>query len=204
MTTRTRLTTDQKLRALTLLARGDTLSQVAGHLLEEFDVTITESALSQLRKGHADSIKKIQDTMAEAEAEDAEKILSRTRKMIGSRLARAERDENAIAELDRKYREGEIEYDEYKKQKTGLMRISITELNNLAKSTHAQIVRDRLSASPNDPALPAGASAGAGSTPAHLEALLRAIQSGNTVELQRLVFNPPAQPAAPIHAEVQQ
>ena len=37
----------------------------------------------------------------------------------------------------------------------------------------------------NSQALPAGAS-----TPAQLEAMLNAIQTGNTVELQRIIFTP--------------
>lgn len=188
MKTRTRLTTDQKLRALALLARGDTLSQVCGHLLEEFDVTVSESALSQLRKAHRETVDKMQDTLAEAEAADAEALLRKSRQMIGARLARAKRDEHALEEVDRQYREGELDFETYKRRKTGLMKISIGELNNVAKATHTQIMRERDPASSDDPELPSGNRSH--TTPAHLEALLKAIQAGNTVELQRLVFNP--------------
>ena len=92
MTTRTRLTTDQKLRALAYIARGDTLSQVAGHMLEEFEVTISESALSQLKKNHADTITKMQDSLSESAAEDADALLKKTRRMLSVRLDRADRD----------------------------------------------------------------------------------------------------------------
>lgn len=197
MSKRTRLTTDQKLRALTLLARGDTLSQTSGHLLDEYGVTVSESALSQLRKQHTDTISKMQDTMAEAEAADAEQILKKSRKMIGARLARAERDSSELEQLDREYRENEIDYSEYKRKKATLMKISINELNNIAKATHTQIMRER-GGDPPDPSktLPPGSTPALGSTPAHLEALLNAIKAGNTVEIQRLVFNPAVAPKA--------
>lgn len=188
MTTRTRLTTDQKLRALAYIARGDTLSQVAGHMLEEFEVTISESALSQLKKNHADTIDKMQTSLSESAAEDADALLKKTRRMLSVRLDRADRDSSELAELDRKWRDGEIKNkEEYQRKKTGLLKISISELTNISKTMHAQTVKvPELPPGAMPGALPAG---GGAQTPAQLEALLNAIKDGNHVEIQRIVFN---------------
>lgn len=189
MTTRTRLTTDQKLRALAYIARGDTLSQVAGHMLEEFEVSISESALSQMKKAHAETIDKMQTSLTESAAEDADAILKKTRRILSVRLDRAQRDESAIAEVDREYREGKIKSpEEYRRKKAGFLKVSIAELTNISKTMHAQTVKvPELPPGAMPGALPAGGSA---QTPAHLEALLNAIKNGNEVEVQRLVFNP--------------
>ena len=188
MTTRTRLSTDQKLRALAYIARGDTLSQVAGHMLEEFDVTITESALSQLKKNHADTTDKMQTSLSESAAEDADALLKKTRRMLSVRLDRAERDANELAEVDRQYREGNIKsVEEYRRKKAGLLKISIAELTNVSKTMHAQTVKvPELPPGATPGALPAG---GGAQNPAQLEALLNAIKDGNHVEIQRIVFN---------------
>lgn len=204
MTTRTRLTTDQKMAALAMIARGDTLSQVAGHLLTEYEVQITESALSKIKKAHMDTIIKMQETISDGQVADAEAILGRSRRLLNRRLDKAERDERALEELDQKYRDGEISsVEEYRRRKAGLLKISIAELTNISKTMHSQTIKlppaPQLPSGDGVPALPLGHV----STPAHLEALLKAIKDGNTVEITRLTFNPGAQhrePAQPIPA----
>lgn len=157
-------------------------------MLEEFDVTITESALSQLKKTHADTITKMQDSLSESAAEDADAILKKTRRILSVRLDRAQRDESALAEVDRDYREGKIKNPEdYRRKKAGYLKISIAELTNISKTMHAQTVKvPELPPGVTPGALPAG---GGAQNPAQLEALLNAIKDGNHVEIQRIVFN---------------
>lgn len=197
MKTRTRLTTDQKMRALALMARGDTLSQVAGHLLETYQVTISESALSQIRSKNRDTIKEMQQVVADGQSAEAEAIAARARRLINVRLDKAERDANTLEEVDRQWRDGEIkDPKEYRRRKAGLLKISINELTTVAKAMHSQSAPPPPQ-SPDAPALPAGANHPT-ATPAHLEAMLQAIAAGNTVELQRLVFNPKAPHDSPV------
>jgi hypothetical protein len=195
MITRTRLTTDQKMRALALIARGDTLSQVAGHLLENYNITISESALSQLKKQHKDTLEKMREDIAEGQTAEADAIARRARRMLNVRLDRAERDGRTIEELDRQWRDGEIkDKEDYRKRKAGLLNISIKELVHVSQAMHRQAMPDT-PPPPGAPALPAGHPA---ATPQHLEAMLQAITAGNTVELQRLVFTPGVRHDTPI------
>lgn len=193
MQTRTRLTTDQKLQALAYIARGDTFSQVAGHLLEEHNITISESALSQLKKTHKATIDKMIETMAEGQAAEADAILRRTRRMLNGKLDRAERDGRTLEELDQQWRDGEIkDAAEYRRRKAGLIKVSVAELTQISKTMFDQTIKDP-GLPPGSPAgaLPPGASV---KTPAQLEGLLQAIAAGNTVEIQRLIFTPGATP----------
>lgn len=177
-----------------MMARGDTLSQVAGHLLTDYGVTISESGLSKIRTNHQDTINKMIDTMAEGQAADAEALLKRSRRMLNSRMDKAERDQHALEEVDQEFRDGKISVEIYRRKKAGLLKISITELIQISKGMHDQTRKDL------PPLLPGASSSGAlppghhDANPAQLEALLQAIAAGNTVEIQRLIFNPAAAP----------
>lgn len=199
MTNRTRLTTDQKMRALALIARGDTLSQVAAHLLEHFDVKVSESALSQLKKAHKETIDKMQVDIAEGQSAEADAIAKRARRMLNNKLDRAERDARTLEEVDEDWRNGKIKDAEtYRRRKAGLIKVSIAELNQISKTMHHQAKPDTPPpAGDGAPQLPAGG-VGHGSTPAQLEALLKAIAAGNTVEIQRLIFTPKVRNDIPV------
>ena len=186
--TRTRLTMDQKLRALAYIARGDTMSQVAAHMLEDFEVTISESRLYQIKKDNHQTIQKIQERLADSVAADAEKIMQSTRVALARRLQRDSRDGAELEQLDQQYRDGELSKEDYQRQKTGLLQMSVAELVSISRGMHEQVIK-----APGSAELDAGPpqnSLGGGSTPAQLEALLKAIQAGNTVEMQRLIFTP--------------
>jgi peroxiredoxin family protein len=188
MTTRTRLTTDQKMRALAYIARGDTMSQVAAHLLEDFDVTITEYGLYAIKRNHSDTIARMQETMADSAIADADALLKHSRVMIAKKMQKADRDTTTLEQLDEQYRDGDIKIEDYRRQKKGLLNLSVNELTQISKTMHDQVLKI-----PSDGLPPGSAGAlppGGGSTPAQLEALLLAIKAGNTVELQRLIFNP--------------
>jgi hypothetical protein len=181
---------DQRLRTLAYIARGDTMSQVAAHLLEDYGVTISESRLYQIKKNNIETIQKIQDRLADSAVAEADAILKQSRVALAKKMQRADRDGNELEALDQKYRDGEIDKSEYQRKKAGLLNLSVSELVNISRTMHAQVIKVPGASNPElppgaAPSLPPGSS-----TPAQLEALLKAIQSGNTVEMQRIVFNP--------------
>ncbi len=181
---------DQRLRTLAYIARGDTMSQVAAHLLEDYGVKISESRLYQIKKNNLETIQKIQERLADSAIADADAILRQSRVQLAKKMQRADRDGNELELLDQQYRDGEIDKTKYQRKKAGLLQLSVGELVNISRSMHAQVVK-----SPGLPELPPGGSGAAqplpagSSTPAQLESLLKAIQSGNHVEIQRIVFN---------------
>ena len=180
--TRTRLNDAERLRALTLLARGDSRQSVVDDLAERYGVQLTLSAIDKMKVVHADSIAAMQQTMADAEAADADTLLNRSRRLIGRKLSRAERDEKTLDELFDDYRADRITWDELQKKKSGLLKVSIAELNAVSKEMYIQTGKG---GDPSTPALPAG---GGAST----EAIMAAIRRGDTFELQRLIYRPGA------------
>lgn len=179
---------DQRLRTLAYIARGDTMSQVAAHLLEDYGVKISESRLYQIKKNNIETINKIQDRLADSAAADADQILRQSRVALAKKMSKADRDGSELDALDEQYRNGEIKKELYQRKKAGLLQLSVGELVNISRSMHAQTVK-----APALPELPPGGAAqplpAGSSTPAQLESLLKAIQSGNHVEIQRIVFN---------------
>lgn len=187
---RTRLTMDQKMRVLAYISRGDTVSQVVAHVLEDFDISITEDAIYKIRRDNADTISKIQERLADSAAADIDQLIRKSRVQIARKLNKAEHDASELDKLDQQYRDGEIEKDEYQRQKTGRINLSISELASLGQKLVSQQrgIEPELPPAGANPALPPGSS-----TPAQLEAILKAIQSGDTVELQRIIFTPGVQ-----------
>ena len=174
------------MRVLAYISRGDTASQVVAHVLEDFDISITEDAIYKIRRDNADTISKIQERLAA----DVDQLIRKSRVQIARKLNKAEHDASELEKLDQQYRDGEIEKDEYQRQKTGRINLSISELASLGQ----KLVYQQRGGEPEplpagaNPALPPGSS-----TPAQLEAILKAIQSGDTVELQRIIFTPGVQ-----------
>lgn len=193
--TRQKLNTAQRMRVLALMARGDTYAQIRAHLQSQYDITISDNSLSDIKKRHGDTLAEMTRTMVEHEAIEAEDLLKKTRRMIGRKLSQAEQDANKLAKLDEQYREGDITKSQYDLKRAGLLGLSINQLVAVSKEMHNQVMKDI------PPGLPPGASAtGAigGGNPAITEAIVAAIKNGDTVELQRLVFKRGGVDAQPI------
>ena len=172
---------------LARIARGDTLAMVQKWLLDEHEITISLPALSGLKKNHAKAITDMQQKMLDAQAIDAEAIMKRSRALINRKIAKAERDQTQIEELDEQYRDGVISLDELRRKKKGLLDLSIAELTRIGSAMLDQTKTAPLP--PDAPALGSGNPGASGLPSPTLEATIQALKEGNTVELQRIIFN---------------
>lgn len=159
-----------------MIARGDTYSQIQNSFDEQYGFRPADASIVAVKKKNPGALARIQDQIAVNTADSTSEILNRSRRMINQRLVRAERDENKLDELHQMYRNGEIEWSEYQRLKEGYKTVSIDSLTKISKEMHAQIVDTNPdSRSPSDPRA--------------LDKLMQAIQSGDAVELQRIIFN---------------
>lgn len=176
MTKRNRLTTEQKMEILALIARGDTYREISKHFEQEYGFAVSDSSIANVKTSNPNALARIQDQIADNTADSTSEILNRSRRMLNHKLKRAEQDENELDKLHKQYRDGEIDWAEYQRRKEGLKTVSIDSLTKVTKEMHAQIIEATPdSKSPTDPRA--------------LEKLTQAIQSGDTVELQRIIFN---------------
>lgn len=184
--TRAKLTTPQRMQVLALMARGDTYISINDFLNRQYGITLSLSSLWQIKNRNKDVVEAMRNSIQEREMEDAAALLRRSRRILHRKLDRAEHDMTELEQLDRRYRENEIDHKEYKRLKKTLMDVSITEVSMLSKNMYVQTGKPDL----ETPPLPS-------ENPRQSEALLKAIQSGDTVELQRIILNPPEQESDP-------
>lgn len=179
-----KLTQPQRMQVLAMLARGDRYAAINKFLLEQYGVQLHVSNFTEMKKRHADTIAAMQATITTNVALEAEVLLAKSRKLINRKLDKAADDAEEIDELDRQYRESEIDHEEYTRRRKGLLTISIGELNQVSKEMFAQ---SNLASSDGDKGPKT-----ADSNPDQTKALIEAIQNGDTVELQRMILNPKA------------
>lgn len=172
-----RLNDFQRLRVFALIARGDSNQAIVDEIQARFGIKVTMGAISSMKKAHADSIAVMKQAVAKAEIADAEALLTRSHRLLGKKLTKAERDESELEELYSHYRAGRITWKELQQKKAGLLRISVAELNAVSREMYVQTGKGD-----SPPRQPIDA------TIAQTDALMSAIKAGDTVELQRIIF----------------
>lgn len=183
-----KLNTSVKSKVLAMMARGEKYGTIINVLKEEHDIDYSLTGLTELRKRHADTIKIMTDMIIEAEATESEKIKTRSLRKISRTLDRADADEMELQALEEEYRkpDSKITLAEYRRRKSGLLQLNVTELLSISKEMHAQSSKLKSTGSPQ---LPAGTGAPVGQSPQLAEALLDAIRRGDTISLQQMVIN---------------
>jgi len=172
-----------------MLARGDTFSTVVGNVEDKWGISISPSAISQMKARHSDVLDEMSKRMRDAAIDESEKIVRKTQRMISSRLNESDGNSEKLRELEQKWRDREItDQDEYDRQKHGLREVSINQLNQVSKTMFSQLEKNQLSAKE----LPPGKNSqkSFSTDPSQLKSIINAIDDGDTVELQRLVFKP--------------
>jgi len=184
-----KLDTPLRLKVLAMMARGEKYETIQRILKDNHGVEISAGGLSSMRKRHADSIKEMELMILEAETSEAEQVRVKTLRQLSRKLDRASADESELEELDRQYRNGEIEsLSEYRRLKTGLLKLSVRELAQISKDMHAQSGKPKGAS-----ALPVGAVPVEGTpNPKWVEAMMLAVQRGDTIAMQQLVITPNA------------
>lgn len=189
VSTAPKLDTAQKMKVLAMLARGERYATIQSILKKDHDIDYSINSIRLLKKNHAETIAEMEAMIIEREASEAEQIRVRALASVSRKLDRASKDESELAELDRAYRDGELEIAEYKRRKKGLLDLSVTELLSVSKEMYAQTGKGKNASIA--PGSPAGGGEGI-ANPQTLEVLMDAIKRGDTVTLQQMVINPNA------------
>ena len=187
MQTGPKLNTDLRMKVLAMMARGENYDTILRILRDKYDVTITSGALSNLTKRHLDTIKEMELMILEAETAEAEQVRVKALRQLSRKLDKASQDETEIEELDRKWRDGEIkDMADYRRRKAGLLKLSVNELSKVSREMYSQTDKTK---APGQ--LPGTAGAGT-PDPKWIEALMLAVQRGDTIALQQLIITPNA------------
>lgn len=183
-----KLDTPVKLKTLAMIARGEKYQTIIRILKEQHDIEYSSSGLADLKKANIDTIREMEYMILEKETSDAEAVRAKSLRQLNRKLDKAADDETEIEELDRQWRDGEIEdMADYRRRKAGLLKLSVKDLAEISKNMHAQTAgRKGANALPVDPNTTPTAD------PKWVEALMMAVQNGDTIAMQQLIITPNA------------
>lgn len=168
-------------KVVALIARGDTAPEIVEELAKE-GVSMNPGTIGQIKKRNKVIIQDVKTRVIEKQASSALNILEKSRGLIEKRLDKQVDAEQARASLWAQYDAHEITYEEYYSAIRTLPELTITELVSVSKESFHQ--------SQIESGKPTNISANPQDAQAQLATLVRAIEAGNEVELQRIVFNP--------------
>lgn len=176
-----------KMKVLAMVARGEKTATILRILKDEHNISYGVSSLVSLKRTNADTIKEMKLMILEAEASEAEQVRVKALRQLSRKLDQASEDEIELQEIDRQYRDGEIELAEYKRLKTGLLKMSVRDLTSISKDMYSQSSGKRGTSS-----LPSDTPNANSTDPKWVEALMSAVQRGDTIAMQQLVITPNA------------
>ena len=184
-----KLDTPLKMKVLAMMARGEKYGTIVHILKDEHGIDYTPNGLTSLRNTHKEVITQMEEMILDAQASESEQIRVKSLRQLSRKLDKANEDEQALDALDAEYREDdEMTLAEYRRRKAGLLKMSVSELVLISKEMHAQNLKIK------GPVGAAGLTneAPGGADPKFVEALMSAIQRGDTIALQQMVINPNA------------
>lgn len=176
--------TEQK--AIALLARGDKYQEVADTLKREDNIELKATGISMIARRHKDTIATLRKQMQDKVTSNSLAILDKSRQLIEKKLDRASKLELVLDELADQFANNEIDLDEYLTKVRAIPAITLTELTSVTKEAFNQSQAE-------SGALGALPGVSPEDAKAQLATLVRAIQDGNEIELQRIVFKPHAE-----------
>jgi predicted DNA-binding protein YlxM (UPF0122 family) len=159
---------------LAMIAREDSYSEIA----EKFD--ISKATITNIKNRNPDTLKILKEQLLTHRLNQASGILEKTNRAIEKRLDESENFENELFELQRQYRDGEIEEKVFELRVRKLQKLNISELTSISREMHSQ-----------------SKTSGSGDTPPmnpqdaqeYLVKLAKGLESGDEVVLERLVFS---------------
>ena len=133
----TKVDTNTETRICAMIARGDKHQQIVDQLASE-DITIALSTISAIKKRNTEAIAFMKNQMIEAEASTATRLIHKSRMLLEKRLDQGIKDEDELNKLATQYREGEINWEQYRIKAAGRLKLSISELTSLSKEAFHQ------------------------------------------------------------------
>lgn len=176
---------------MSMSVRGDSVKTIQRILKEKFDVEYPLRTIVNFRKRNKAALGIMRDASLNTEFSRADNILDDSLRRIKRRYSKADDDEPELEALEEEYRNGEIDYSEYKRRRTGLIRLSPSELITNAKEASNITQKARKSALP--PSAPGDKDDGSEDMSeldlSMASALLEAINRGDTVSLMKIQPN---------------
>lgn len=172
-----KLSHPQEMRIVALLARGDKQQDIVDEIANS-GVEISLAAVSAVKKRNQVLLDHMKGAIADREAANATRILEKTHVMLNRKMDRSLKDSALFEKYLIKFRNGQIDEEEFKQKTQHIANLSVAELTQLSKEMHAQKSKaeEPGESSPKD-------------SKKQMEELVDAIKKGDKVTLSQIVFN---------------
>lgn len=155
-----------------LIARGDTHAQIKQEIVAKFDRTVTSDTIIAVKKRNKENLVMIRAKAMEIAEADTKAIKHRANNLLNKKLDSDEIGLELIAKAHQDYIEDIITLKDYMILVKSIKTASIQELVTISKEMHAQ-----------SSDAPAGVS-----NPEDMKRIREAIESGNDVTLNQIIF----------------
>jgi hypothetical protein len=169
------IATQDEMQILARIARGDTQLQISK------DFNVSKDTITAIKKRNPDTLALIKEQVLSHRVSMASRIIGKANMAIEKRIDDSEEFDDKVTELTKEYNDGELNQDEYEIKLRALNKLTVTELVSISKEMHAQTKKD-----PENP----NADNNPADNQAYLVALAKALETGDEVVLERLIFTP--------------
>lgn len=170
-----------QMRVIAYLARGETQANVQALIKKEFGKDLTAMTITNIKKRNIRELDIIKNSIIQQEVISAQKLLEKSRKLIGHHLTKAEEYIVELDALESQYRRGEINLKEYKNDLYALeSRFKPPTIGELTAISKEMLSETKAADEP--PALPQG-------NPTHMDELAEALEGSDEIKLQQVTFH---------------
>lgn len=171
-----------EVRIVALIAKGLTYQQIREDFKQQ-GKPLAVATIVAVKKRNAPNLSLIKHKLQLKEVASAANLHGKAHNLLNKRLESYEKRDELLKELDRKYADGEITEIEFEAETKRLHRLepSIPELVSISREMHIQ-QKDEVE--PDKP-----------DAQEDLHTLVEAIKSGDSVTLERIVFNADSEPS---------
>lgn len=173
----TRVATQDEMQILARIVRGDSRKDIA----QAFG--ITEAVVTNIKKRNPDTIKVMQEQILSHRISHASRILGKANLEIEQRLDESDQFDDKLEDLKRQHDDGELSDKEYQHRLRNLNKLTVADLTSISREMHSQTKTGDGDGTPNDPRV----------NQTYLVELAKALESGDEVVMERLIFNPKTQ-----------
>ena len=173
--------------ALALIARGGMPYEEMSDILDtEYKVVIAPEELQRLATTDANVISELRKRIRKSAEADAQKMLKKVDKILNRSLDRTIGDMEKMDELDALYHNGAIDDDAYRQGTAKLKIMPLNEVLKIAEHLNPPVAKGMV---PQQPVYPSNSDSSNPQNMSELSSeLAEALKAGNTIELQRIMF----------------
>jgi len=168
-----KLSVSEEVKIVAMLARGDTYANIREQMAEE-GRTVTDVTIGRVKNRNSENLSLIKSKLMAIEEADALSIKRKANTLLKKRLEQVQEETEIVNRANKEYLQGDMPHEIYERLMKTMKHTSLPELVSVSKEMHLQSKTENEIAPPDVK---------------DLQALAQAIESGDEVILNQMIFN---------------